>query len=106
MRWRISSRALLVKVRQRIEAGSKPFLISRPVRSVRVLVFPEPGPARVRMRPWTCEATCSCSALSFIARRPEEAGRYEVKPNEATADFLACCSCDACVPVAHLTAHV
>ena len=48
---RISSRALLVNVRQRIDAGINPLRISRPVRSVSVLVFPDPGPASVRIRP-------------------------------------------------------
>src|SRR5215207_1228006 len=69
MRPRISSRALLVNVRHRIELGSKPFLISRPVRSVKVLVLPDPGPASVRIRPCTCEATCSCCPFSCMPIR-------------------------------------
>src|SRR2546430_14502115 len=61
---RISSRALLVNVRQRTFSGFTRALISRPVRSVSVRVFPDPGPASVRIRPSLCDATCSCSGFN------------------------------------------
>src|SRR5688572_18994116 len=77
MRVRISSRALFVNVRQRIDAGSNPFRMSRPVRSVRVFVFPEPGPARVRIRPCTWLATSSCCALSCMGGA-EDTNRFRL----------------------------
>ena len=50
--YRISSRALFVNVRHRIDPGLYPLRINRPVRSVNVRVFPDPGPASVRILPW------------------------------------------------------
>ncbi len=66
MRSCISSRALLVNVRHRMLWAGTPARISRPVRSVSVLVLPEPGPASVRMRPRTWLATCSWAGFNCM----------------------------------------
>ena len=78
MRCRISSRALLVNVRQRIDAGVDA-LADQPAGALgERRVLPDPGPASVRIRP--CDVVGDLFLLRVELHR-RRGGRYKSKRN-------------------------
>ena len=63
---RISSAAFFVKVKARIRSGRTPWDISRAIRVVSTLVFPEPAPATMSIGPSVCCAASLCAGLNRL----------------------------------------